>query len=751
MPEMRSVKIGDPLPRVDALAKVTGTAIFPSDVPVPGTAYAVLLTSTIALGRIRRIDSSAAEEVPGFLLLLSHENVAGSIKTPRAFAGLSTTTVETDQVMHDGQIIGLVVAESYEAACEAAERIWVDYEQLPPAAGMESAGVQRRRVKEINPRHEDPQIGDADAAYAAAPVCISADYETPIQHHNAIELLTTTCWWSGDQLTVHEPSQFVLDRGYLAQCFSIPVEQIRVISRYCGGGFGGKTSGTPRTAMCALAAQRLNRAVKLVASREQGFTINTYRAETHHRVRLAADRDGRLLALIHEGTEVTSRPSTYSVSGTEATARMYACPNIRTQVSIVHADRNTPGFMRCPAEVPYMFALESAMDELAHALGMDPIELRRRNDTDRDPVSGLAFSSRSLIQCFEEGAREFGWCERPEEPGTCKRGDWRVGYGCATACYPAVLGASAARVSVDRDGCARVQLAFHEIGNGAYTVIAQAAAVALGLPIGKIAVELGDTALPPSNIAAASNGTATTCNAVTNACMAIRDRLVEAANIDAAPESQVDPKTVQLADGYLIAGTRKFAIDRLVDRIGNLVEAEGAYVLPDAAPGSIDRLRQGIPALGGGAHGKRHVAFSFGAHFVEVHVHALTGQIRLPRVVGVFAAGTIMNHRTATAQLTGGMIWGVGSALHEATAIDPGSARYINRTFADYLIPVNADVPSVEAILLAERDSTINPMGIKGVGELGPSGMNAAIANAIFNATGRRLRSLPILPRHLLA
>ena len=745
-----SARIGEPLPRVDALAKVTGIALFPSDVPAAGAAYAVLLTSTIALGRISRIDSSAAEAVPGFLLLLSHENVAGCIKTPRAFAGLSTTTVETDQVMHDGQIIGLIAAESYESACEAAACVRIEYEQLSAAAGFDSYGVQRRLVKEVNPRHEDPRIGDADSAYAAAPVRISAEYETPIQHHNPIELLTTTCWWSGDSLIVHEPSQFVLDRSYLADCFSMPVERIRVISRYCGGGFGGKTSGTPRTALCALASRRLNRPVKLLVRREQAFTINTYRAETRQHVRLAADRDGQLLALIHEGTEVTSRPSTYSVAGTEATARMYACANIRTSVSIVHADRNTPGFMRCPAEVPYMFALESAMDELAHALRMDPIALRRRNDTGTDPVSGLPFSSRSLMRCFDEGAREFGWSERPTEPGGRRLGDWRVGYGCATACYPVVLGASAARVSLDRAGAARVQLAFHEIGNGAYTVIAQAAAAALGISIDKVTVELGDTALPPSNIAAASNGTATTCNAVTNACMIIRDRLVEAAKSKPKLLACPDPVPARLVDGCLIAGDRRIPIEALVERLGDPVEAQGTYILEDAAAGAIDRLRNGIPVLGGGVHGKRHVAFSFGAHFVEVHVHMVTGQIRLARVLGVFAAGTIMNRRTATAQLTGGMIWGVGSALHEATIVDPVSARYINRTFADYLIPVNADVPSVRAILLEERDEVVNPMGIKGLGELGPSGMNAAIANAIFNATARRLRSLPILPRHLI-
>ncbi len=750
MTEPSSARIGEPLPRVDALAKVTGMALFPSDVPAPETAYAVLLTSTIALGRIVRIDSSAAETVPGFLLLLSHENVAGCIKTPHAFAGLSTTTVESVQVMHDGQIVGLIVAQSYEGACEAAACVRIDYEPSSAAAGFDSPGVQRRRVKEANARHQDPRIGDADAAYVSAPVRIAADYATPTQHHNSIELLTTTCWWEGDRLTVHEPSQFVLDRRYLADCFGIPVEHIRVVSRFCGGGFGGKTSGTPRTALCALAARRLNRPVKLVARREQAFTINTYRAETRHHVRLAAHHDGRLLALIHEGMEITSRPSTYSVAGTEVTARMYACANIRTEVSIVHADRNTPGFMRCPAELPYMFALESAMDELAHALHMDPIELRRRNDTDRDPIDGRAYSSRSLMRCFDEGARQFGWSDRPAQPGTHRMGEWRVGYGCAAASYPAVLGASAARVSLDGEARARVQLAFHEIGNGAYTVIAQAAAAALGLPLASVEVELGDTRLPPSNIAAASNGTATTCNAVTRACAMIRDRLLEAARQD--PLFGTDPslQAAQLMDGCLVAGGARLPIASLVERIGGLVDAEGAYIVPDAPPGAIERLRQGIPAFGGGVHGRTHVALSLGAHFVQVHVHVLTGEIRVPRVLGVFAAGTIMNRRTAASQLTGGMIWGMGSALHEATIVDPGSARYINRSFADYLIPVNADVPSVTAILLEERDEVINPMGIKGVGELGPSGMNAAIANAIFNATGRRLRSLPILPRHLI-
>jgi xanthine dehydrogenase YagR molybdenum-binding subunit len=425
--------IGRGTPRIDGRAKVTGRASYASDEAVANPAYAFLVTSSIARGRIRGFRLERARAVPGVLDILTHENVGGEADPqPPHGAGGETTTLQSDRVWHDGQIIGIVLADTYEAAREAAYRVQVEYEEEPPSATFGSPGATEK-VREAG-EHEDFQVGDADAAFTAAEVRIDAQYGTPTQHHNPIELFTTTCAWSNGDLTVYEPSQFVYGlRGALAKQLRMDPKRIRVVSRFVGGAFGSKGNATGRTAWIAVAARRLSRPVKLVATRDQGYTIATYRAETRHRVRLGASRDGRLTALRHEGWEVTSRPSEYNVSGTETTARVYACPNILTKVNVVQADRNTPGFMRAPPDTPYMFALESAMDELAVALGMDPIELRRINDTQIDPATGQTYSSRSLMTCFDQGAERFGWSARDPRPCSMRDGDWQVGWGCATA------------------------------------------------------------------------------------------------------------------------------------------------------------------------------------------------------------------------------------------------------------------------------------------------------------------------------
>ena len=746
----RATRMGDDVPRLDAADKVTGRARFPSDMPVANPAYGVLLTSDIARGRIRSIDRSAAMAIGGVRLILTHEEMAAKAIPEPAFAGKATRTFGDDAIEHDGQLIGIVVADTLEIAREAAARVRIEYAPEQPSATIGSAGSTTVSVANIDPKHEDPTRGDARAAIAGARWRVAADYETPAQHHNAIELFTTTCVWEGDRLTVHEPSQFITPRGYLAQSLGIPAEHIRVISHYCGGGFGGKHSCSPRTVLVATAARQLGRPVKLMVDRPQGFTVNTFRAETRHHVEIGADAAGRFTGLIHQGWEVTSRPSTYNLSGTETTARMYAWPTVATKTHIVHADRNSPGFMRCPHELPYMFALESAIDELAHTMQIDPVELRRRNDTQVDPLDGRPFSSRALIACLTRGAERFGWHDRATDPGTRRDGDWRVGYGVATACYPSNTGSSAARIAVTRDGRARVQIGFHEIGNGAYTVIGQTAAASLGLSADRVAVELGDTALPPSTMASASNGTASTCNAVVDACEAVRARLAGAAVANGGFFAGADPTTLALRDGMLSDGKRMQPLRDAIDRVGGSVEASGAFVPPGIAPGALDRLGRGIPQIKGGVKDRDQVMYGFGAQFVEVRVHAITAQIKVPRALGVFSAGTIISPRTAHSQLTGGMIWGIGSALFEQTEIDPASARYLNTNLADYLIATNLDIDRIEAEFLPEHDTAVNPLSIKGIGEIGTCGMNAAIANAVFNATGKRIRSLPIRPRDLL-
>jgi len=753
MADDASSLFGVPHPRIDGIAKVTGAARYASDEPVANPAFAYLVTSAISRGRVTGFKLDRARAVPGVLDILTHENVGGEIKPNPDPSGKpqNTTTMESDRIWHDGQIIAIVVAETFEAAREAAHKVEATYASEPPSATFDSPGVTTEPHKpQAGP---DPKKGDAAAAFASAPVKIEGRYATPAQHHNPIELFTTTCVWEGSKLTIYEPSQFMWGlKAGVAKQLGIDPANVRTVSRYVGGAFGSKGFATARTAWIAIAARRLRRPVKLVATRDQGFTIATYRAETRQHVKLAAGKDGRLLSFAHEGWEVTSRPSGYNVGGVDTTARMYACPNIETAVNIVHADRNTPGFMRAPAETPYMFALESAVDELASALAMDPIELRRINDTQIDPVSGLEFSSRSLMQCFDQAAAKFGWKDRKPEPGSMVDGDWLVGWGCASACYPTNIGPGAARLSITPQGKATISLAAHEIGTGAYTTIAIATASSLGIAVDDVTVHLGDSDLPPVPVAGGSNNAASTTHIAAKVCDAARARIAAAAvQATDSPFHGVDPSLLKLQHGALVGpGAASEPLGKALARMGGRLEVYAENTPKGMPADAMAGLYKGMPAMSRGGGRKDVTTYAFGAHFVEARVHRLTREVRVPRVVSAFAAGTIINPTTAYSQFMGGAIWGLSSALHEETELDLPSARYINDNLADYLVPVNADVPSIEIVMVAEKDDRVNPLGVKGIGEIGIVGMNAAVANAVYHATGKRIRDLPIRPEKLL-
>jgi xanthine dehydrogenase YagR molybdenum-binding subunit len=751
MPDDASALFGKPARRIDGPDKVTGAARYASDEPVANPAFAYLVTSTIARGRIRAMDLTAAKATPGVLDILNHDNV-GDQSTPPGTPGKVTTTLESDRIWHDGQIVAVVVADSFEAAREAAGKVRVDYDEEKPSATFDSPGVESR-VRPESPGQKDPAKGAFAPAFAAAPVKVDARYSTPAQHHNPIELFTTTCVWDGPHLTIYEPTQTMWGiKNGVAKQLKMDPAMIRCVSRFVGGAFGSKGAVSSRTAWIAIAARRLQRPVKLVASRDQGFTIHTFRAETRHHIQLAATADGRLTALRHEGWEVTSRPSDYNVSGTETTARMYACPNIETKVNVVHADRNTPGFMRAPPDTPYMFALESAMDELAYALKMDPVELRRVNDTQTDPVDGKPYSSRSLMQCFDQAAKAFGWSRRDPRPGAMRDGDWLVGWGCATSTYPSNIGPAAARLTLTPQGKATVQLAAHEIGTGAYTVVAITAAGCLGLKVEDIKVVLGDSDLPPVPVAGGSNNAASTSHVVFKACEEARSRMAAAAVQADGPFKGADPATLKLEKASLVgpSGAREPLAKALARVSPGVLEIHAENAPPGSKPDAIAGLYKGQPSMVRGTSRKDVTAYAFGAHFVEVRIHGRTGEIRTPRVVSAFAAGTIINPMAARSQLMGGAIWGLSSALHEKTEIDLRAARYINDNLADYLVPVNADVPSVEIIIVPEHDERVNPLGVKGIGEIGIVGMNAAVANAVFHATGKRIRDLPVRLEQLI-
>jgi xanthine dehydrogenase YagR molybdenum-binding subunit len=745
--------MGQPIPRYDAFAKVTGKAQYAADVPLNRPAYAYLVTSSIARGRINSFDLAEARQVRDVIDIVTHEN-AEKLREAKLFSngGYSSTTIQplkSPEIAQDGQIIAVVLAETYEAAREAAHRVKVTYTAANPTATFDSPGTTAAGAKgQLAQFKEDPHVGDFAKAFDQAEVKVTASYETPAQHHNPMELFATSCVWNGDSLTIYEPSQYVhgLKNG-VAEQLGIDAGNVRVVNAYVGGAFGSKGSMTPRTAIIASIARRLGRPVKLVATRDQGFTIATYRAETRHQIQLGASRDGKLTALRHEGAEISSRADAYAVGGTKTTTRLYACPNVESKVTIVRADRNTPGFMRSPPEVPYMFALESAMDELAVQLNMDPIELRRINDTMKEPIGGKPYTSRSLMACYDAGAEAFGWAQRSAAPKSMTDGDWLIGYGCATSCYPTQMAPAAARVRLQRDGRARIEIAGHEIGNGAYTVIAQAAASKLGVPVEKVSVVIGDSDLPPAPVAGGSNSTASTCSAVMMVCDQIRQRLFKALlpNESLADKAKETVGLGQTPVTQAASSDRPLDRDQAFDVLGVSVVEEYGEWKPDGAPlDSFHAMHNGQMRMVGGSEMKDKIAYAFGAEFVEIRVNKWTHEIRVPRLVGAFAAGRIMNPRTARSQLMGGLIWGMSSALHEATELDERYARYVNDNLADYLVPVNADVPSVEVIMLSEQDDHINPAGVKGLGELGNVGTNAAICNAIFHATGQRIRELPV-------
>ena len=738
---------GQPVPRVDARLKVTGEARFAADTPVGNLAYGVLVTSDIARGEVAAIHLDAARATPGVLDIISYGDV-GALDKPTFGTGSYTSLgpLHDRTIWHDGQIMALVVASTFQAAEEAAAKVTADYAPKPPSANLDSPGTETVPAAGNTERlKENPAHGDFDAAYKAAPVTFEAEYRTPTQTHNPIELFSTTAVWSGDQLTVYEPSQNVYGfRGEIARQLRMDPADVRVVSLYTGGGFGSKGSMTPRTAIVALAAKRLNRPVRFVVSRRQSFTVQPYRAPTRQMVRMGATGDGKITAFSHEGWELTSRLDNYVVAGTETTTRLYGYGNVASAVYFVRADRQTPAYMRSPPELPYVFALESAMDELAYKLGMDPVELRRVNDTQTDPITGKPFSSRQLMACYDQAAEAFKWSSRDPKPGSMRDGDWLIGLGCATAVYPTNVAPATARVRLRSDGHVLVQTASHEIGTGVRTVAAQMAAEQLGVPVEAVHVEMGDTNLPPAPVAGGSNSTASVCSAVLLACQQIQAKLFHAAvTANDGPLAGRDPASLTMRSSAITS--RDGASQPLGDAFKALragaVEEYAEFIPDGAAPDAVQKLYGGKTNMVSGVKRDR---FAFGAEFVEVRVNARTREIRVPRLVGAFSAGRIMNTRTARSQLMGGLIWGMSSALLEATELDPRAARTVNRDLQDYYVPVNADVDDVRVILLPEVDHAVNPAGVKGVGELGDVGTNAAVANAVYHATGKRVRELPI-------
>ncbi len=706
-------RLGEPQPRIDGPLKVCGLADYAGDVLPPGCAHAALVVSPVALGRITGIHRDTAAAVPGVRLILTHREVGDAVAPvghlmAGGWANSSLRPLAGPDIAYAGQIVAVVVADTREAAAAGAGAMRFGYAGEPPVASLADPRAAPQPVGAVKPDHPTRATGDVDAALAAAAVRVDARYSTPVQHHNPIELPSTTAWWEGDALIVHEPTRYVgaAQHGLAAQ-LGVPAERVRVECRFIGGHFGAKLALSQHTALCALAARRLGRPVRLEVSRREQFTVANHRTETRHRVRLGADRSGRLLAVAHAADAASSRFDDFVMDGTEVSTALYAAPAVRLDERLGRVDRNTPGPMRAPPEVPYLFAMESAVDELAHALGMDPVELRRVNDTAADPVTGEPFTTRPLMRCFDAAAAAFGWAARNPRPRATLRDGWWVGHGCAAAARPVKIGPAALRVAQAADGTVTVETAQHEIGNGLYTLLAAIASERLGVPMNRVAVALGDSRLPPGGISGGSSTTTSLANTLAQACERLK----------AQPP-----------------GAREVRFD---------------YAPPGADAKAVDQLRQGHIKLVTAPEGK--LAWAFGAHMVEARVHAHTGEVRVARHVGAFAAGRVLNPMAARSQFLGGMVWGQSSALLEATELDARTATYINPDLADYLVPTSADTAGLEAIAVPDDDPAVNGEGVKGLGEIGIIGAAAAVANAVFNATGVRVRDLPIRVEKLIA
>ncbi|MFD8393528.1 xanthine dehydrogenase family protein molybdopterin-binding subunit [Streptomyces sp. NPDC059680] len=721
-------RVGAGVNRVDGPRKVTGTAPYPMDFSVPGQAYGALVQSTVAAGRIVRMHTDAAEGAPGVITVLTHENAPKVGKGPTTVLGASPLPpLRNDRIVHHGQHIAFVVAETPEQATAAARLVRADYETAEPLLDLHDP----RAEQVIDPWGMDTSRGDPAAALESAEVTVRATYTTADNTNNPLGLFATLAAWEGDTLTVHDTSQWPsMVRTTLATVFGIPESSVRVLVPYVGGGFGAGLRAWPHVVLTAMAARMIKRPVKLVLTRPQMFTSIGHRPSGVQWLSVGATRDGELVALDHRSLSSLSMEEADYEPFASGTAFAYRCPNVITQDRQARLNIAVPTSMRAPAEAQGNFALESALDELACKLRMDPVELRLRNHTDVDPRNGLPWSGKALLECYEIGARRFGWSDRNPEPRSMRDGNWLVGYGMASAWFPYFAQPCAAQATVNGDGSALVRSAATDIGTGTYTVMAQLAAEEMGLPLDRVRFDLGDSDMPNSMMAGGSGLTGALGNAVHDACRRLVRTFAELACGDTdSPLLGFSPDDVECTDGRVHPAGR-----------------------PDLGESYADILaRHGLSELTSNGNSTPPVdtelgmslAGAYGAKFVEVRVDTDLGLIRVARVVSVIDGGRILNEKTARSQIIGGTVGGIGMALFEDTVTDPRTGRIANGTFADYLIAVNADVPELDVVFVGEPDHG-TATGTKGVGEVGLVGIAPAIANAVHHATGKRIRELPI-------
>jgi xanthine dehydrogenase YagR molybdenum-binding subunit len=697
--------IGQPINRVDGPLKVTGQATYAYehwDVGQP--LYGFIVGATIGKGRITRIDTTRAERSPGVRMVMTHQN-APAQGTPdlslwsyaRARPALSGP-----EVHHYGEPVALIVAATFEQARAGANLVAIEYAPEQGHYDFAERQDQAYAPKKVKGRWDtDTAVGDFDSAFATAAVKVDQRYTTPYQFSQPMETSACLAVWHGDDLTAYVSAQTLTwARSSIAGTLRVDPQRVHLVTPYVGGGFGSKLGIHSETILAALAARQLKQPVKVTMTRQQSFHLVGLRPTSSQRVRLGAGRDGKLVAIAHEVNMAASPEEEYVEQTGTTTRSLYAAPNRLTRHRLTPLDLQPGEDVRAPGEAPGLLAVESAMDELAHALGMDPVELRVRNEPTRDPERGVPYSDRRLVECMREGARLFGWERRPAHPASRRDGRWLVGYGMAAGIRMHFQAATKARVRLAPDGIAVVQTDMTDIGTGTYTILTQVAAEGLGLPLDRVRVELGRSEFPPSGGSGGSYGAGNSSVAVHRACEALREKLRNAGG-------RIPPEGL---------------------------EAEGGIV--------------------GMADDPSYTAYSihtYAAHFAEVGVDADTAEIRLRRMLGVFSVGRILNAKTARSQLIGGMTWGVSAALHEEAVVDTRSGAFVNRDLAEYLVPVHADIPQIDAVVLDGSDDKANVLGVKGIGEVGNCGAGAAVANAVFNATGVRVRDFPITLDKVLA
>ncbi|MEU6318044.1 xanthine dehydrogenase family protein molybdopterin-binding subunit [Streptomyces sp. NPDC047009] len=720
--------VGAGINRVDGPRKVTGTAPYPMDFSVPGQAYGALVQSTVAAGRIVRMHTDAAERAPGVITVLTHENAPKVGTGPVTVLGASPPApLRNDRIVHHGQHIAFVVAETPEQAAAAARLVRADYEVTDPLLDLQDP----RAEQVVDPWEMDTSRGDTAAALESAEVTFRATYTTADNTNNPLGLFATLAVWEGDTLTVHDTSQWPsMVRTTLAMVFGIPESSVRVLVPYVGGGFGSGLRVWPHVILTVMAARALNRPVKLVLTRPQMFTSVGHRPSGVQWLGVGMTRAGELVAIDHRSLSSLSMEDNDYEPFTAATAFAYECPNVITQDRQARINIAVPTSMRAPAEAQGNFALESALDELSYTLRMDPLELRRRNHCDTDPRNGLPWSGKALLECYEVGARRFGWSDRNPEPRSMRDGNWLVGYGMASALFPYFAQPCAAQATVNRDGSALVRSAATDIGTGTYTVMAQLAADELGLPLDQVRFDLGDSDMPNSMMAGGSGLTGALGNAVHDACRRLVRSFAQLACGDAdSPLYGASPDDVECTDGRVHPAGRP-------DRGEPYADILARHGLSELAAGG--NSTPPVPAELG-----MSLAGAYGAKFVEVRVDPDLGLIRVARVVSAIDGGRILNEKTARSQIIGGTVGGIGMALYEDTVTDPRTGRIANGTFADYLVAVNADISELDVVFVGEPDRG-TATGTKGVGEVGLVGIAAAIANAVYHATGKRFHELPI-------